>query len=377
MSDEAALTPRQALQRKRARLLEELAELDRVAELAELAAKHNFVLVEAPSSGKTTAYAVASLVHCYRTDERSPYQRLRHKTRESYECLLRRLERDLGLEQIEKLDRERLERVHKEWTEASGVAMAHSLVTMLRGLASFGSTILKDRACRELRMLLHDMDFPMAKRSRTERLTREHVVAIRAKAHEMGRSSMALAQAFQFECMLRQKDVIGEWVPQNEPGPSSEVTDDDGRKWIRGLRWEEIDQNLFLRHIASISSKEVKIDLRRATMVLEELMLIYALDEAEVFDRSNFPSSGPVIICELTEAPWASHEFRRWWRKVADACDIPKNVRNMDSRPRTTGEGTVIHAGNGTKSSVQGPNETHEIPKADMEDLDLAHVSRH
>jgi hypothetical protein len=373
MSDEAA---RQALERKRARLLEELAELDRLAELADLAAKHNLVLVEAPSSGKTTAYAVASLVHCYRTDERSAYQQLRHKTRESYECLLRRLERDLGPEQIEKLDIERLLRAHAEWTKTSGGPMAHSLITMMRGLATFGSSILKDRACRELRMMLHDTDFPVAKRTRSERVTREHAIAIRAKAHEMGRPSMALAQAFQFDCELRQKDVIGEWVPKNSEPGESDVTDRD-YKWLRGLRWEKVDQRLLLRHVTSISGKEIEINLRSVTMVLEELMLMYGLDEAEVFDRSNLPASGPIIICEFTEAPWTAHEFRRWWRKVADACDIPKNVRNMDSRPRAIAEGAVAHAGNGKKSSVQGPNETHEIPTGGMKVVDFGRVSRH
>jgi hypothetical protein len=38
-------------------------------------------------------------------------------------------------------------------------------------------------------------------------------------------------------------------------------------------------------------------------------------------------------------------EFRRWWRKIADACDIPKNVRNSDSRVKArneTPEGATI-----------------------------------
>jgi hypothetical protein len=373
MSDEAASTPREALERRKARLLEELAELDRLAELAELAAKHNFVLVEAPPEPAANT-SMASLVHCYRTHERSPYQQLRHKTRQSYESLLRRLERDLP-EQIDKLERECLERAHAEWMKASGASMANSLVRMLRGLASFGSTILKDRPCRELRVTLHDMNFsPVAKRH-AEPLTREHVIAIRAKAHEIGRPSMALAQAIQFECGLRQKDVIGEWVPRSERG-ESDVTDGD-QKWLRGIRWEKMDQRLVLRHITSFSSKEIEVNLRRAPMVLEELMLMYGLHEAEVFNRSNLPSSGPIIVCEFSDLPWTSHEFRRWWRKVANACDIPKNVRNMDSHPRVTGQSAVTHAGNGKKSSVDGPNETHEIPSADMEAVDFGRVSRH
>ena len=343
MSDEAASTPREALERRKARLLEELAELDRLAELAELAAKHNFVLVEAPSEAHQNASreTVASLAQRYRSHDRSPYQGLRHKTRQSYGSLLRRLERDLGAQQIQNLDREGIARVHAEWTKVSGVAMAHALVTMLRGLATFGSTVLKDSACRELRVTLHDMDFPMARRGEAKPVTRDHVIDIRAMAHKLGRPSIALAQAFQFGCELRQKDVIGEWVPKNEPGDESDVIL-DGHKWLRGLRWEEIDQRLVLRHRTSISGKEIEVNLRQARMVLEELMLSYHLDETEVFDRSNLPADGPIIICEFSGLPWTTHEFRRWWRKVADACGISKDVKNMDSRRR----GTETHAGN-------------------------------
>ena len=38
----------------------------------------------------------------------------------------------------------------------------------------------------------------------------EQVVAFILKAHELGRPELALAQAIQFEGMLRQIDVIGE-----------------------------------------------------------------------------------------------------------------------------------------------------------------------
>ena len=69
------------------------------------------------------------------------------------------------------------------------------------------------------------------------------------KAHEESMSSVALAQAFQFDCQLRQKDVIGEWVPIDEAGVSDVIDGDE--KWLRGIRWEEIDLSMVLRHRAS------------------------------------------------------------------------------------------------------------------------------
>jgi hypothetical protein len=372
MSDEAALTPREALERKKARLLEEVAAVEReMAErdqLAALAAKYNVALVEPQQNeNQASSETVPSLAQRYRADERSPYQQLRHKTRQGYDSLLRRLERDLP-DQIANLDKGRLEYIHAEWGKVSGVSMAHALITMLRGLATFGSLILKDRACRDLRIILHDMDFPTVRRQ-AEPLTREHVIEIRRKAHEMGRPSIALAQAFQFECGLWQKDVIGEWVPKTEVGQSN-VTN-DGDKWLRGLRWEKLDESLVLRHTISISGKEIEINLRNKKMVLEELMLTYGLDEMEVFDRSNLPPGGPIIRCEFSELPWTTHEFRRWWRKVADACGISKDVKNMGSRVGR--QGPQSHVGNGKIN----PMSQSEPPKADIRQEDLAHVSRH
>jgi len=76
----------------------------------------------------------------------------------------------------------------------------------------------------------------------------------------MGRPSIALAQAFQFELMLRQKDVIGEYVPIAEAGISDLQV--DGLKWLRGIRWEEISEDLVLRHITSKRQKLIEISLR-------------------------------------------------------------------------------------------------------------------
>jgi hypothetical protein len=153
---------------------------------------------------------------------------------------------------------------------------------------------------------------------RSEQLTAEHVKAIREKAHELGKPSIALAQAIQFELMLNQKDVIGEWLPATEPGESDIVL--DGLKWLHGIRWSEIDNNLILRHVTSFRKKMVEIDLKRAPMVLEEIKRLGAT-----------PKNGPVVVSEWSQKPWSSNEFRRWWRKLADAAGVPKNIRNMDS----------------------------------------------
>lgn len=280
---------------------------------------------------------VRSLIACYKTDRDSGYRKLRYRTRENYDSLCRRIERDRGDEVVSDVRARHLLRWHEDWNSDGHTAMAHSLVGMLRTLCTFGATMLESDACAKLKTTLGNMKFPMSK-PRTERLTADHADAIRSKAHGMGFPSMALAQAFQFECTLRQRDVIGEWVPASEPG-ISDVTH-AGQKWLRGIRWSEIDDNLILRHVTSKRLKEVEIDLRNAPMVLSELERQFGLDLSKGPDRSKMPRTGPVIVYEQTGRCYLTYQFRWLWRRVANLAGIPKAVRNMDSRAGAISEAT-------------------------------------
>jgi hypothetical protein len=267
-----------------------------------------------------------SLMRSYKTDQDSPYRKIRYTSRRYYDSLMSLIETEHGDKLLVDLKGRTFSRLHEDWTAGGKIAMAHAKMGMLRTLFSFGATLLEDDDCGRLSGILSKMRFAMAK-PRTERLTAAHVVAVRAKAHELGRPSIALGQAIQFECMLRQKDIIGEWVPIREPGISD--VQHDGMKWLRGIRWEEIDENMVLRHVTSKRQKMIEINLRNAPMVLEELALL-----------GDRPASGPVIRSEWHGMPWTSHEFRRWWRKVAEAAGVPKTVRNMDSRAGAISEAT-------------------------------------
>lgn len=273
--------------------------------------------------------SLATLIDCYLRDPDSGFTKLRFRTRENYMSLCRRLTVDHGDVLVDDIKARNLLRWHENWTATGRVAMAHSLVGMIRMLMNFGMTILEDDQCARVSAVLSKMKFPMAK-ARLAILTAEHAIAIRQEAHKRGLHSMALAQAIQFECMLRQKDVIGEWVPLSEPGLSAVTSGYD--KWLRGLRWEEIDDNLILRHTTSKRLKDVEIDLRLAPMVMEELERIPNLQ------------GGPVIVYEATGLPYVTHVWRRLWREVANAAGIPKDVRNMDSRAGAITEATQAGA---------------------------------
>ena len=270
---------------------------------------------------------IASLIRCYQDDSDSPFHKLRWNSRTNYQNLMRRLKSDCGDELLSEVNARMVLRWHELWLgQSNHVAMSHSLIGMVRTLLTFGSTILENEHCRRLKETLGDMRFTMPK-PRTERITAEQVAAVRAKAHALGRHSLALAQAFQFEVILRQKDVIGEWVPSSEPGLSEVV--DGGHKWLRGIRWSEIDENLILRHTTSKRQKDVEVDLKLAPMVMEELNLL-----------GDRPKSGPIVVYEKSGRPYQAVQFRKEWRLVATAAGVPENVFNMDSRAGAISEAT-------------------------------------
>jgi hypothetical protein len=274
---------------------------------------------------------ISDLITSYRTDAASAYHKLRYATRTHYDGLLRRIEADLGSKEIGEIKTRDLILTHQAWT-LRGVPMSHALIGMLRTLCSYGNVILEDDACVRLSVRLSAMRFPMAK-PRSSRIVAAQVVAIRDKARSLGLYSIAQAQAFQFDCMFRQRDVIGEYIPVTEPGESDVI--DNGYKWLRGIRWDAIDANMTLRHTTSKRQKDVEIDLTLAPMVMAELKFDYL-----IMERHRLPASGPVIVSEATGLPYDAWEFRRLWRYVARSVGVPDETFNMDSRAGAISEAT-------------------------------------
>jgi hypothetical protein len=271
---------------------------------------------------------VANLIRCYKMDKDSPYRKKRYQTRLFYDALCKRIEKDHGERRIADLKARDILHWHEGFEAEGKVSMGHAVVGMFRTLCGFGLTMLEDDQCERLSVVLSKMRFTMAK-PRTERLSAEQAMAVIAEARKQGRKSIALAQAIQFGLMLRQKDVIGEWVPMNEPGVSA--VHSGNNKWLRGITWNEINENFILTHITSKRQKEIVVDLKLDPMIVAELGSL---------NRADFPASGPVIVSEKSGVPWTKTEFSRIWRELATAAGIPKAVRNMDSRAGAISEAT-------------------------------------
>src|SRR5438105_13009967 len=171
MADEPVLTPLETMAREKARLLAEAAEKQAAAaivdrDMAEIQrvsavlAKYNMgvtTLASDPSKSEpheTFDGTINGLISAYKSHPQSPFQKLRYKTRTSYEYFFVALVQDLGPEQIDTIDAEKVAQLHAKWANSGRLPMATAVVGTLRRIMTCGSQVLKDRACRELRFTL-------------------------------------------------------------------------------------------------------------------------------------------------------------------------------------------------------------------------------
>lgn len=260
---------------------------------------------------------IKQLADAYLTDPDSSFHGLRYVTREGYRRNIERIVADLGDRDIAAITSRDLLRLHAMWVEGGRVSLAHGLATQLRIIVGFGATILEDADCQRLRGLLSGLRFKNAKPRETW-ITEAQAHAIRDEACRQQFYAVALAQAFQFDCALRQKDVIGEWVPLNDPEPSTILSPDGKMKWVRGITREEVNADMVLTHKTSKRSKMLTFPLKSCPMVMEEWF--------------SAPPSGPLIIDPFTDLPYEAWSYRRIWRRIATDAGVPKGVWNMDSR---------------------------------------------
>lgn len=285
-----------------------------------------------------------SLIDCYRSNSYSTYQTLRYPSRRNYDNILDRFKTDHGAEVLANANAITFLEWHRTAKGAENkVATAHEMICRVRIILSFGKTLLEDPQCRRLREILSGLRFENSK-PREERITHEQASAVIAAAHSMMLHSVAMAQAFAFECTFRQKDVIGEYLPASEPGVYDTADLYGNERWGRGLRWEEIDENLILRHVTSKKQKPIECDLRLAPMVMDELAIAAGLNPANGVMRADLPSTGPVIIYERSGAPYESTQFRQRWRAAARVAGVPDEVFQMDSRAGAISEGLLAGA---------------------------------
>lgn len=264
-----------------------------------------------------------SLSQLFQTNTDSPFQGLKWNSQENILKSLVIVEKTVGARQIDKLLGPDFKRWHASWGEPKAPGKpprpwrAKHTIDTIRQLVSYGVT-LGFEDCFRADLILSKIRFKTPP-ARTSVMTQAHVDAVCKAAHETGYPSIALATTLQFALTMRQKDVVGEWEPADAEDEGG-ITYRD-KRWVNGLTWADIDDNMILRKVHTKTGFAVEHDLKLHPAALEEIALVEA-------DRRI----GPVIICETTGVPYKNRKFTQRWRIVADKAGIPKTVWNMDAR---------------------------------------------
>ena len=268
-----------------------------------------------------------SVFDLYETHEDSPLKTVKHNTRETYLFDIKALRETIGKRQLSMITGPDMKRWYREYRApkkeggAERIRGAHSKMTMLRMTLGFGVFLGVDDAKR-LVDILSETRFENSP-PRESAATAEQVAAVRKAAHAAGRPSVALASAFMFECLLRQRDVIGEWRKDSSAVPAGALVD-RGQVWSTGIVWgQHINSVLILDKPTSKSRsrKRAVYDLTACPMVMEEIALI-----------PPGARIGPLVICETTKRPWRRRHFQEAWRECARAAGVPDDVWCMDTR---------------------------------------------
>jgi hypothetical protein len=132
----------------------------------------------------------------------------------------------------------------------------------------------------------------------------------------------------QFELLLRQKDIIGDWG-----GPN-------GEKWAGYFTWENIPG---WRWRMKTSKSKYRA---AAEFDLTSYSMLFPLLEAVPHDERV----GAIIKGEHG-LPVRERSYRKWFRQIARAADIPDTVWSMDSR---AGGATEAEEAGAALDAIQG-----------------------
>ncbi|MFB0491238.1 integrase [Methylobacterium sp. OAE515] len=306
---------------------------------------------------------IGSVLRIYQSHEESPFHGLKPASRRPYLHYLRRLEAEIGDVRVDAATGLHVKRWHAGWSEAGAKpAAGQTRVAVLKSALTF-CIVAGHRSCRTLRDDIRELRLPVP-RPRSMYATVDQVRNAIAAAHAMGRPSLALCYAVQFETALRQWDAAGQWYPLADPTICPVVYGQ--HKWA-GLEWRHIGEDLVLRYTPSktraSSGAEVVIDLRLCPMVLEEMARIP--DEAR---------SGPLIVNEATKLPFTDQQFLSAWKRVREAAGLPPELWSRDLRASAITEGRG--AGAFTDDAAKVAGHTKSRTTADVYDRERLEAHR-
>jgi hypothetical protein len=218
---------------------------------------------------------------------------------------------------------------------------AHDTISMVRTVIYFMAA-LTHPDCERAAARLEKIKFEKGG-ARQEELTYQHATAFIRTAFDMSRRGvisadralmMSIGVAAQFELMLRQMDIIGEWAPIGAKRrlPDGIVTLDlpainPTERWAGFFTWESVSG--WRWHVKTSKSKyraANDFDLTRYSL------LHPLLDGVPLNKRIG------AIVKGEHGLPVRARSYGNWFRDIARASGIPDAVWNMDARAGGAGE---------------------------------------
>lgn len=212
------------------------------------------------------------------------------------------------------------------------IKRAHEGVSTLRQVVYFLAAMRKYDGVQKLAAELQLVQFEKPQ-ARTQEMTYEQAVAFCRAADDLAQKglmpaeralAMQIGMMTQFELMLREKDVIGEWAAAGAKRrlPSSiTVLDLGAEAWAGYYTWENIPGWRWVMRTSKSRFRETG-DFR-----LQNYGLLFPLLERVPHEQRT----GAIVKGERG-LPIRARSYSNWFREIATVAKLPRDVWKMDGR---------------------------------------------
>lgn len=301
---------------------------------------------EGPSLTKTRYDGtMGSACKIYQEHPHSRFHKVKHNTRRGYLADLKVIETTVGARLIRNVTVIDVQHCYDQWRKGQvfvdekgvntigpeRVDRAHNAVAMVRTVVYFLAA-LRHADCKQLAEELAKVKFERGG-AREQELTYRHVRDFISTAFALAEKGvipreralyMSIGTAAQFELMLRQKDIIGDWSPrradQRYPAGISIVQLED-ETWTGFFIWEAIPGWRWRTRTSKSKYRAA------AEFDLTIYDLLFPLLELVPADQRH----GSIVKGEHG-LPIRYRSYAKWWRQIATAAGIPADVQSMDAR---------------------------------------------
>jgi hypothetical protein len=317
---------------------------------------------------------VLSACRIYQEHPLSPFHRVKHNTRKTYTKDLRLIESSVGRRLIRNVTVLDVRHWYDEWrkpvaqepdpltgkTPPPGpdrVDRAHDAVAMFRTVIYFNAA-LRRPDCKVLAAELERVRFEKGG-ARQQEFTYAHASAFIQTALKFDREgimppgralNVAIGTIAQFELLLRQMDIIGEWASKRaiRKLPAGVTTLELGDEiWVGFFTWEKIaGWRWRMKTSKSKYRSAADFDLTKHSLLLP------LLEAVPLGERTG------AVVKGAKGLPVRRDMYARWFRQIARAAGIPDDVWNMDTR---AGGATEADEAGATIEAIQSAL-THDRP---------------